>query len=68
MGVKFWRSWGVSPGIFKNTIEERVFEKMVPNLTVLDGIFEAEFQGSFFVRKNFKWISYVKLKAISILW
>ena len=41
MGVIFWRSWGVAPGIFKNTNEERVFEKMVPNLSVLEGSFEA---------------------------
>ena len=44
LGLIFWRSWGVAPTIFKNTLEERVFEKMVSNLTVLEGIFEAEFQ------------------------
>ena len=30
--------------IFKNTLVERVFEKMVPNLSILEGIFEAKFQ------------------------
>ena len=30
--------------IFKNTLVERVFEKMVSNLSILEGIFEAEFQ------------------------
>ena len=38
MGVIFWRSWGVAPGIFKNTNEERVFEKMVANSSVLEGV------------------------------
>ena len=61
MGVKFETSWGVAPKIFKNTLLERVFEKMVSNLSVLEGIFEA-----YFFSKNFKVISYVKLKVSSI--
>ena len=27
MGVKFWRSWGVAPEIFKNALEERIKKK-----------------------------------------
>ena len=45
MGVKVWTSWRVDPGIFKNTLLERAFEKMVSNLTILEGIFETKFQG-----------------------
>ena len=41
MGVKFWTSWGVATRIFKNILEERVFEKIVPKFTLLEGIFEA---------------------------
>ena len=44
MGVKVWTCWRVDPGIFKNTLLERVFEKMVSNLSILEGIFEAKFQ------------------------
>ena len=44
MGVKLETSWGVDPRILKNTLLERVFEKMVSNLSVLEGIFEAKFQ------------------------
>ena len=44
MGMKFETSWGVDPKIFKNTLVERVFEKMVSNLSILEGIFEAKFQ------------------------
>ena len=44
MGVKFETSWGVDPRIFKNLLWERVFEKMVSNLSVLEGIFGAKFQ------------------------
>ena len=61
MGVKFETSWGVAAKIFKNTLLERVFEKMVSNLSVLEGIFEA-----YFFSKNFKGIFYVKLKVSSI--
>ena len=46
--------------IFKNTLVERVFEKMVSNLSILEGIFEAKFQSWFFFRKNFKGISLIK--------
>ena len=44
MGMKFETSWGVDQKIFKNTLLERVFEKMVSNLSILEGIFEAKFQ------------------------
>ena len=54
MGVKFETSWGVDSRIFKNTLVERVFEKMVSNLSILEGVFEAKFQGlSFFAPKKF---------------
>ena len=33
VGLKFWSSWGVTPTIFKITLEETVFSKMVPNFT-----------------------------------
>ena len=39
-GVKFWTSWGVATTIFKNTLEEGVFIKMISYLTVLEGILE----------------------------
>ena len=55
MGMKFETSWGVAPRIFKNTLLERVFEKMVSNLSILEGVFEAKFQGwFFFAPKKFK--------------
>ena len=45
----------------------RLFSKMVSHLTVLGGIFETKFQGWFFLfRRNFKGISFVKLKVSSI--
>ena len=50
--MKFETSWGVDPKIFKNTLVERVFEKMVSNLSILEGIFEAKFQRCFFFEKN----------------
>ena len=40
MGVKFWTSWGVATTIFKNTLEEGVFIKIISYLTVLEGILE----------------------------
>ena len=52
MGMKFETSWGVDPKIFKNTLVERVFEKMVSNLSILEGIFEAKFQSWFFFEKK----------------
>ena len=52
MGMKFETSWGVDPKIFKNTLLERVFEKMVSNLSILEGIFEAKFQSWFFFEKK----------------
>ena len=52
MGMKFETSWGVDPKIFKNTLVERVFEKMVSNLSILEGIFEEKFQSWFFYEKN----------------
>ena len=52
MGMKFETSWGVDKKIFKNTLLERVFEKMVSNLSILEGIFEAKFQSWFFFEKN----------------
>ena len=45
MGMKFDTSWGVTPRIFKITLLERVFEKVVSNLSILEGVFEAKFQG-----------------------
>ena len=42
IGVKFETSWGVEPKISKNTLLERVFEKMVSYLSVIEGIFEAK--------------------------
>ena len=54
MGVKFGTSWGVDPRIFKNTLVERVFEKMVSNLSILEGIFETKFQSWFFFQKNWQ--------------
>ena len=60
MGVKFETSWGLAQKFFKNTLLERVFEKMVSNLSILEGIFEAKFQSWFFFRKNFKGISLIK--------
>ena len=45
---KVWRSWGVAPGIFKDTLYERVFEKMAPNFNVLESCFDAIFQIWFF--------------------
>ena len=68
MGVKFETSWGVDSRIFKNTLVERVFEKMVSNLSILEGVFEAKFQGlSFFLLpRNFYGIYHIKLKVSSI--
>ena len=43
---------GVDKKFFKNTLYERVFEKMVSNLSILKGIFEAKFQSWFFFEKN----------------
>ena len=37
--LKVWSSWEVAPTIFKITLEETVFSKMVPNFTILEGIF-----------------------------
>ena len=37
-----------APRIFKNTYEERVFEKMVSSFTVLEGIFEPNLRIDFF--------------------
>ena len=51
MGIKFETSWEVDPKIFKNTLLERVFEKMVSNVSVLEGIFEAKFRVDFFSKK-----------------
>ena len=54
MGVKFWSSWGVAPTIFKITLLQWFFSKMVSNLMILEGIFETKFQGwFFFVPNNF---------------
>ena len=58
MGMKFETSWGVDPKIFKNTLLERVFEKMVSNLSILEGIFEAKFQSWFFFEKNLQGFFY----------
>ena len=67
MGMKFETSWGVAPRIFKITLLDRVFEKMVSNLSILEGVFEAKFQGLFFflLRRNFKGIFHIKLKVSS---
>ena len=54
MGVKFETSWGLAQEFFKNTLLEGVFEKMVSNLSVLEGIFETKFQGPFFSEKILK--------------
>ena len=40
MGMKLETSWGVDPKIFKNTLVKRVFEKMVSNLSILEGCIE----------------------------
>ena len=42
--MNFETSWGVDLKIFKNTMVERVSEKMVSILSILVGIFEAKFQ------------------------
>ena len=70
MGVKFETSWGVDSRIFKNTLVERVFEKMVSNLSILEGVFEAKFQGWFFLlRRNFKRDFFCKIEGeFSFLW
>ena len=61
IGVKFWTSWGVAIKIFKITILQRLFSKMVSNLTVLEGIFETKFQGLFFFYpNNFSWYFFNK--------
>ena len=60
MGIKLETSWGVDPRIFKNTLLERVFEKMVSNLSVHaleDRVFEKLF---FCSEKNVKGISSIK--------
>ena len=41
MGFKFWSSWGVAPMIFKISLLNRLFPKMVPNFTDYLGILEA---------------------------
>ena len=41
----------VAPRVFKNTPEERVFEKMVSNFTVLEGILRLKFRVNFFGKK-----------------
>ena len=41
VGLKIWACWGVAPTIFKVTLKEMGFSKMVPNFTVLECIFEA---------------------------
>ena len=62
MGMKFETSWGVAPRIFKITLLERVFEKMVSNLAILEVVFETKFQGRFFLFRNiFKWISLITM-------
>ena len=64
MGMKFETSWGVARKIFKNTLLERVFEKMVSNLSILEGSFETKFQGRFFfVPKNFKRDFFCKIEG-----
>ena len=70
MGMKFDTSWGVTPRIFKITLLERVFEKMVSNLSILEGVFEAKFQGWFFLlRRNFKRDFYCKIEGeFNFLW
>ena len=61
MGMKFETSWGVAPIIFKNTLMERVFEKMVSNfknfswskrVTLI--FFLGKFEDNFFLKKNLK--------------
>ena len=50
----FWY-FGEVGEIFKNFQKhplERVFEKMVSNLSILEGIFEAKFQSWFFFKQN----------------
>ena len=55
--------------IFQKHPVERIFEKRVPNLSVLEGGLRPNFRVDFFlVRKFFKGISYVKLEASSIFW
>ena len=54
--------------IFKNTLLERVFEKMVFNLSILEGIFEAEFQRCFFCQKNFQRNFYRKIEGELNFW
>ena len=52
----FWY-FGEVGEIFKNFQKHpvgRVFEKMVSNLSILEGIFEAKFQSWFFFEKKLK--------------
>ena len=70
MGMKFDTSWGVTTRIIKITLLERVFEKIVSNLSILEGVFEAKFQGWFFLlRRNFKRDFFCKIEGeFSFLW
>ena len=45
MGVKFETSFGVDPKIFKNTLLDRVFEKMVSNTKIYYKRFSCKFEG-----------------------
>ena len=67
--VLYFRQIGELPKFFQNHIGGMIFSKIAPNFTVLEGIFETKFQMLFFlVRVIFTLISFVKLKATSILW
>ena len=58
---------GELPNYFQNQAGRMIFSKMVPNFTVLEGIFETYFQIFILFRVIFKGTSSVKLKAILIL-
>ena len=43
--VFIFQQIGELPDFFQNHFGRKVFSKMVPNFTVLEGIFDAKFQG-----------------------
>ena len=67
--VSYFQKIGELANFFQNHCGGMIFLKMAPNFTVLEGIFETQFQIWFFlVRVIFTGNYFVKLKAISILW
>ena len=63
VGSIFSTSWRFSWLFSKSTWWDD-FSKMVPNITVLAGIFDAKFEGLIFFQKKFTWDSHIKFTPL----